>query len=191
MTEKEFRVMVMEFIHQMDEKINNLWKNQKEMKSDIATIKNTMESFNSRLEEAEDRISELEDQEADNEVDEVEEEGGEEEEEEEEGDGEEQDGDEDEEAEAATGKRSAEDGAGGGGEAHRGNRGWQPPLAPADSTERFGSALDASSGGEWWLQLWVQAGLVLAVGVSGAVISSECDKWLLALIAPKEQGEVE
>uniref|UniRef100_A0A8D1ZLM3 Prothymosin alpha n=2 Tax=Sus scrofa TaxID=9823 RepID=A0A8D1ZLM3_PIG len=48
-------------------------------------------------------------QEADNEVDEEEEEGGEEEEEEEEGDGEEEDGDEDEEAEAATGKRAAED----------------------------------------------------------------------------------
>ncbi|KAK1343881.1 hypothetical protein QTO34_014436 [Cnephaeus nilssonii] len=63
MTEKEFRVMVMEFIHRMDEKINNLCKNQEEMKSDIATIKNTMESFNSRLQEAEDRISELEDQE--------------------------------------------------------------------------------------------------------------------------------
>ncbi|XP_023477049.2 prothymosin alpha [Equus caballus] len=46
-------------------------------------------------------------QEADNEVDEEEEEGGEEEEEE--GDGEEEDGDEDEEAEAATGKRAAED----------------------------------------------------------------------------------
>ncbi|KAK1327703.1 hypothetical protein QTO34_012848 [Cnephaeus nilssonii] len=62
MTEKEFRVMVIKFIHRMDEKINNLCKNQEEMKSDIATIKNTMESFNSRLEEAEDRISELEDQ---------------------------------------------------------------------------------------------------------------------------------
>ncbi|KAK1339804.1 hypothetical protein QTO34_018361 [Cnephaeus nilssonii] len=62
MTEKEFRVMVVEFIHRMDEKINNLCKNQEEMKSDIATIKNTMESFNSRLQEAEDRISELEDQ---------------------------------------------------------------------------------------------------------------------------------
>ncbi|KAK1327409.1 hypothetical protein QTO34_014170 [Cnephaeus nilssonii] len=62
MTEKEFRVMVMEFIYRMDEKINNLCKNQEEMKSDIATIKNTMESFNSRLQEAEDRISELEDQ---------------------------------------------------------------------------------------------------------------------------------
>ena len=47
-------------------------------------------------------------QEADNEVDEEEEEGREEEEEEE-GDGEEEDGDEDEEAEAATGKRAAED----------------------------------------------------------------------------------
>ncbi|KAK1346619.1 hypothetical protein QTO34_000478 [Cnephaeus nilssonii] len=56
MTEKEFRVMVVEFIHRMDEKINNLCKNQEEMKSDIATIKNTMESFNSRLQEAEDRI---------------------------------------------------------------------------------------------------------------------------------------
>ncbi|KAK1332483.1 hypothetical protein QTO34_007162 [Cnephaeus nilssonii] len=56
MTEKEFRVMVMEFIHRMDEKINNLCKNQEEMKSDIATIKNTMESFNSRLQEAEDEL---------------------------------------------------------------------------------------------------------------------------------------
>ncbi|KAK1346576.1 hypothetical protein QTO34_000433 [Cnephaeus nilssonii] len=62
MTKKEFTVMVVEFIHRMDEKINNLCKNQEEMKSDIATIKNTMESFNSRLQEAEDRISELEDQ---------------------------------------------------------------------------------------------------------------------------------
>ena len=61
MTEKEFRIMVVQFIHQMDEKINNLCKNQKEMKNDIAKIKNSMESFNSRLEEAEDRISELED----------------------------------------------------------------------------------------------------------------------------------
>ncbi|KAK1343647.1 hypothetical protein QTO34_014199 [Cnephaeus nilssonii] len=32
MTEKEFRVMVVEFIHRMDEKINNLCKNQEEMK---------------------------------------------------------------------------------------------------------------------------------------------------------------
>ncbi|KAK1346903.1 hypothetical protein QTO34_000763, partial [Cnephaeus nilssonii] len=32
MTKKEFRVMVVEFIHQMDEKINNLCKNQEEMK---------------------------------------------------------------------------------------------------------------------------------------------------------------
>ncbi|KAK1346723.1 hypothetical protein QTO34_000583 [Cnephaeus nilssonii] len=57
MTEKEFRIMVVEFIHQMDEKINNLCKNQEEMKSDIATIRNTMESFNSRLQEGEDRIN--------------------------------------------------------------------------------------------------------------------------------------
>ena len=57
-------------------------------------------------------------QEADNEVDEEEEEGGEEEEEEEEGDGEEEDGD-DEEAEAATGKRAAEDD-----EVGSGLRGW-------------------------------------------------------------------
>ena len=42
-------------------KNNNLCKNQEEIKSEIATIKNTMESFNSRLEEAEDRISELKD----------------------------------------------------------------------------------------------------------------------------------
>nr|KAF6369254.1 hypothetical protein mMyoMyo1_010632 [Myotis myotis] len=61
MTEKEFRIMVVQFIHRMDGKINNLCKNQEEMKSDIATIKNTMESFKSRLEEAEERISELED----------------------------------------------------------------------------------------------------------------------------------
>ncbi|KAK1342595.1 hypothetical protein QTO34_015361 [Cnephaeus nilssonii] len=39
MTEKEFRVMVVEFIHRMNEKINNLCKNQEEMKSDIATIR--------------------------------------------------------------------------------------------------------------------------------------------------------
>ncbi|XP_054566355.1 uncharacterized protein LOC129147620 isoform X1 [Eptesicus fuscus] len=48
----------------MDEKINNLCKNQEEIKSDIAAIKNTLESFNSRLGETEDRISELEDTEA-------------------------------------------------------------------------------------------------------------------------------
>ncbi|KAK1330679.1 hypothetical protein QTO34_010879 [Cnephaeus nilssonii] len=49
MTEKEFRVMVVEFIHRMDEKINNLCKNQEEMKSDIATIENTMASFNNQV----------------------------------------------------------------------------------------------------------------------------------------------
>ncbi|KAK1332441.1 hypothetical protein QTO34_007118 [Cnephaeus nilssonii] len=32
MTEKEFRIMVVEFIHQMDEKINNSCKNQEQMK---------------------------------------------------------------------------------------------------------------------------------------------------------------
>nr|KAF6369167.1 hypothetical protein mMyoMyo1_010555 [Myotis myotis] len=46
-------------------KINNLCKNQEEMKSDIAAIKKkTIESFNSRLGEAEEQISELEDREA-------------------------------------------------------------------------------------------------------------------------------
>ncbi|KAK1346554.1 LOW QUALITY PROTEIN: hypothetical protein QTO34_000411 [Cnephaeus nilssonii] len=61
MTEKEFRVMVVEFIHRMDEKINNLCKNQEEMESDRATIKNTNGKFQ-QLQEAEDQISELEDQ---------------------------------------------------------------------------------------------------------------------------------
>nr|KAF6360038.1 hypothetical protein mMyoMyo1_010996 [Myotis myotis] len=61
MSEKEFRVMVIEFINQMDEKINNLYKNREELKNGIATIKNMMESFNSRLEEAKDQISSLED----------------------------------------------------------------------------------------------------------------------------------
>lgn len=53
MSEKEFRISVLQFINQMEENINNLGKNQEEMKSDITAIKNTMESFNSRLGESE------------------------------------------------------------------------------------------------------------------------------------------
>nr|KAF6378962.1 hypothetical protein mMyoMyo1_009835 [Myotis myotis] len=49
MSEKEFRLRIVECINRMEEKINNLCKNQEEMKSDIAAIKNTMESFKSRL----------------------------------------------------------------------------------------------------------------------------------------------
>ncbi|KAK1336969.1 hypothetical protein QTO34_003010 [Cnephaeus nilssonii] len=51
----------------LDDKLNNMCKNQKEMKknqeemkNDITVIKNSIESINSRLEEVEDRISELE-----------------------------------------------------------------------------------------------------------------------------------
>lgn len=64
MSEKEFRIMVLQFIKWMEEKIDNLSKNQEEMKTDIAAIKNTMQSFNSSLGEAEERISKLEDRKA-------------------------------------------------------------------------------------------------------------------------------
>ncbi|KAK1342611.1 hypothetical protein QTO34_015377 [Cnephaeus nilssonii] len=56
-------------LKRIEDKFNNMCKNQEEMKknqeemkNDIAAIKTTIESINSRLEEAEERISELEDQ---------------------------------------------------------------------------------------------------------------------------------
>ncbi|KAK1346472.1 hypothetical protein QTO34_000328, partial [Cnephaeus nilssonii] len=68
LSEKEFRKMVIRWLKRMEDKFNNMWKNQEEMKknqeemkNDITAIKNSIESINSRLEEAEDRISELED----------------------------------------------------------------------------------------------------------------------------------
>ena len=42
-------------------KINNICKNQEEIKNNIARIKNITEGFNSRLEEAKDQISVSED----------------------------------------------------------------------------------------------------------------------------------
>ncbi|KAK1341009.1 hypothetical protein QTO34_017409 [Cnephaeus nilssonii] len=68
LSEKEFREMVIKWMKRMEDKFNNMCKNQEEMKkhqeemkNGIAAIKNSMESINSRLEEAEGRISELED----------------------------------------------------------------------------------------------------------------------------------
>ncbi|KAK1346547.1 hypothetical protein QTO34_000403 [Cnephaeus nilssonii] len=68
LSEKEFREMVMRWLKRMEDKFNNMSKNQEEMKknqeemkNDIAAVKNSIESIKSRLEEAEDRISELED----------------------------------------------------------------------------------------------------------------------------------
>lgn len=68
LSEKEFREMVIRWMKRMEDKFNNMCKNQEEMKknqeemkNDISAIKNSIESINSRLEEAEDRISELED----------------------------------------------------------------------------------------------------------------------------------
>ncbi|KAK1346749.1 hypothetical protein QTO34_000609 [Cnephaeus nilssonii] len=59
LSEKEFREMVI----RMEEKFDNMSKNQEEMKknqeemkNDIAAVKNSIESIKSRLEEAEDRI---------------------------------------------------------------------------------------------------------------------------------------
>lgn len=43
MSKKEFRVKVIQFLNCLDKKITNLHKNQEEIKSEIATIKNTME----------------------------------------------------------------------------------------------------------------------------------------------------
>nr|KAF6369200.1 hypothetical protein mMyoMyo1_010582 [Myotis myotis] len=60
--------MVIRWMKRMEDKFNNMYKNQEEMKknqeemkNDITAIKNSIESINSRLEEAEDHISELED----------------------------------------------------------------------------------------------------------------------------------
>lgn len=38
-SEKEFRIRVIQFINQIDEKVNKLYNNQEEIKNDIATIK--------------------------------------------------------------------------------------------------------------------------------------------------------
>ncbi|KAK1346737.1 hypothetical protein QTO34_000597 [Cnephaeus nilssonii] len=68
LSEKEFREMVIRWLKRMEDKFDNMSKNQEEMKknqeemkNDIAAVKNSIESIKSRLEEAEDRISELED----------------------------------------------------------------------------------------------------------------------------------
>ncbi|KAK1340872.1 hypothetical protein QTO34_017268 [Cnephaeus nilssonii] len=47
-------------------------------------------------------------------------------------------------------------GAEGGGEALRGDRGWQPLFTPADGAERSGPALGTSSRCKRWLQRWQQ-----------------------------------
>ncbi|KAK1341007.1 hypothetical protein QTO34_017407 [Cnephaeus nilssonii] len=68
MSEKELREMVIRWLKRMEDKFDNMSKNQKEMKknqeemkNDITAVKNSIESIKSRLEEAEDSISELED----------------------------------------------------------------------------------------------------------------------------------
>ncbi|KAK1338636.1 hypothetical protein QTO34_019290 [Cnephaeus nilssonii] len=68
LSEKEFREMVIRWLKRMEDKFDNMSKNQEEMKknqeemkNDIAAVKNSIESIKSRREEAEDRISELED----------------------------------------------------------------------------------------------------------------------------------
>ncbi|KAK1338329.1 hypothetical protein QTO34_001444, partial [Cnephaeus nilssonii] len=68
LSEKEFREMVIRWLKRMEDKFDNMSKNQEEMKknqeemkNDIAAVKNSIESIKSRLEEAEDHISELED----------------------------------------------------------------------------------------------------------------------------------
>nr|KAF6369465.1 hypothetical protein mMyoMyo1_010787 [Myotis myotis] len=67
-------------------------------------------------------------------------------------------------------------GAGGDGEALRGNQGLQPQLAPTDSNKQSGSAPGASSGCEWWLwhQQRVQMGLAPA---AGANTRQDCGAW--------------
>ncbi|KAK1346850.1 hypothetical protein QTO34_000710 [Cnephaeus nilssonii] len=67
-SEKEFREMVIRWLKRMEDKFDNMSKNQEEMKknqeemkNDITAVKNSIESIKSRLEEAEDHISELED----------------------------------------------------------------------------------------------------------------------------------
>ncbi|EPQ14439.1 Pleckstrin like proteiny domain-containing family G member 7 [Myotis brandtii] len=70
-------------------------------------------------------------------------------------------------------------GAGGSGEALRGNRGQQLPLTPADRAERSGSVLGASNWCERRLQhrLQVRAGPALAVGASsGSGASNRCKR---------------
>ncbi|KAK1328198.1 hypothetical protein QTO34_012621, partial [Cnephaeus nilssonii] len=64
LSEKEFREMVIRWLKRMEDKFDNMSKNQEEMKknqeemkNDIAAVKNSIESIKSRLEEAEDRIS--------------------------------------------------------------------------------------------------------------------------------------
>nr|KAF6309712.1 hypothetical protein mPipKuh1_009162 [Pipistrellus kuhlii] len=60
--------MIIRWLKRMEDKLDNMSKNQEEMKknqeemkNDIATVKNSIESIKSRPEEAEDCISELED----------------------------------------------------------------------------------------------------------------------------------
>ncbi|KAK1337053.1 hypothetical protein QTO34_003098, partial [Cnephaeus nilssonii] len=68
LSEKEFREIVIRWLKRMEDKFDNMSKNQEEMKknqeemkNDIAAVKNSIESIKSILKEAEDRISELED----------------------------------------------------------------------------------------------------------------------------------
>ena len=67
-SKKEFREMVIRWLKRMEDKFNNMYKNQEEMKknqeemkNDVTAIKNSIESINRRLEEAKNHISELED----------------------------------------------------------------------------------------------------------------------------------
>ncbi|KAK1338665.1 hypothetical protein QTO34_019320 [Cnephaeus nilssonii] len=64
LSEKEFREMVKRWLKRMEDKFDNMSKNQEEMKknqeemkNDITAVKNSIESIKSRLEEAEDRIN--------------------------------------------------------------------------------------------------------------------------------------
>ena len=66
--EQEFRVMIIRWLQRMENKFDNMSKNQEEMKknqeemkNDITTVKNSIESIKSRLEESEYHFSELED----------------------------------------------------------------------------------------------------------------------------------
>ncbi|KAK1344216.1 hypothetical protein QTO34_014781 [Cnephaeus nilssonii] len=82
-------------------------------------------------------------------------------------------------------------GARDGGEALRGDQGWQLLLPPADDAERLGLALGTGSRYEQWLQcqLQVRAGPVLAVGMSRVSTSSryECRAGLQHVGAKKFQ----
>ncbi|KAK1344043.1 hypothetical protein QTO34_014602 [Cnephaeus nilssonii] len=171
LSEKEFREMVIRWLKRMEDKFDNMSKNQEEMKknqeemkNDIAAVKNSIESINSRLEEAEDRIR----AQCTNSC-----------------------------ALKGTVGREAAVGTGVGlspsfmpplGPSHHGL--WSTVCLQPCSHRSCSHALMVQSDWGQHQQQVRAAAPALAVSVSGAIPGSGCERWLPALIAPQEQGEV-